>query len=84
MHKHPNGVRRARKPLAIRQQRVSRIVAVLKNRQVASLHWYGLARDVDMSFTSHSLAYCLHGASHGGNDIYVMINVYWEPPDFTI
>jgi glycogen operon protein len=48
------------------------------------IRWYGVGPDVDMSFTSHSLAYCLRGASQGDNDIYVMINAYWEPLDFTI
>ena len=37
-----------------------------------------------MSYDSRSLAYCLHGASEKDDDLYVMINAYWEPLDFTI
>ncbi len=46
--------------------------------------WYGVANNVDMSPDSHTLAYCLHGASENDDDIYVMINAYWEPLTFTI
>jgi glycogen operon protein len=48
------------------------------------VRWYGVGRDVDMSYASHSLAYCLRGASQGDNDIYVMVNAWWEPLEFTI
>ncbi len=46
--------------------------------------WYGVGRDVDLSETSHTLALCLHGASQQDEDIYVMINAYWENLDFTV
>lgn len=46
--------------------------------------WYGVGKDVDWSFESHSLAYCLHGAAFGDGDLYVIINSYWEPLTFTI
>jgi isoamylase len=46
--------------------------------------WYGVGRQVDWSDASHSLAYCLHGASANDSDLYVMINAYWEPLSFTI
>jgi isoamylase len=46
--------------------------------------WYGVGRQVDWSYASHSLAYCLHGASANDSDLYVMINAYWEPLSFTI
>jgi len=36
--------------------------------------WYGTERNVDMSPGSRALAYCLHGASLGDCDLYVMIN----------
>ena len=39
---------------------------------------------VDVSHDSHSLAFCLHGSSHGDDDIYVMINAYWQQLDFEI
>ena len=48
------------------------------------VRWYGVGPDVDLSFDSHSLAYCLHGASRGDCDLYVMINAYHEPLDFEI
>jgi isoamylase len=46
--------------------------------------WYGVGRTVDLSADSRSLAFCLHGASQGDDDIYVMINAYWEPLAFEI
>jgi glycogen operon protein len=45
---------------------------------------YGVGPFVDLSFDSHSLAYCLHGASRGDCDLYVMINAYHEPLEFEI
>ncbi len=46
--------------------------------------WYGVGKDVDWSFESHSLAFCLHGAGVNDHDLYVMLNAYWEPLMFTI
>ena len=46
--------------------------------------WYGVGRQVDLSPDSHSLAFCLHGASQQDGDIYVMINAYWETLEFEI
>jgi glycogen operon protein len=46
--------------------------------------WYGVGKDVDWSYESHSLAYCLHGRSQNDGDLYVMINGYWQPLTFTI
>ncbi len=46
--------------------------------------WYGAASRVDLSYDSHSLAFCLHGASEGDDDIYVMINAYWEALEFDV
>src|SRR6202451_4568547 len=46
--------------------------------------WYGVGAAVDLSYDSHSLAFCLHGASHGDDDLYVMINAYWEELDFGV
>jgi glycogen operon protein len=48
------------------------------------VRWYGVGPRVDLSFDSHSVAYCLHGASRGDCDLYVMINAYHEPLDFEI
>jgi glycogen operon protein len=46
--------------------------------------WYGVTNGVDTSGDSHTLAYCLHGASRSDVDLYVMMNAYWEPLEFTI
>ena len=46
--------------------------------------WYGTGPTVDLSNDSRHLAFCLHGASQGDDDIYVMINAYWEELEFQI
>jgi len=46
--------------------------------------WYGIGHTPDLSYESRSLAFCLHGASQKDDDIYVMINAYWQPLTFTI
>ena len=46
--------------------------------------WYGTGPTADLSHDSHSLAFCLHGASQSDDDIYVMINAYWEELEFHI
>ena len=46
--------------------------------------WYGVGKDLDLSDSSHTLAFCLHGAALRDEDIYVMINAYWESLDFTV
>jgi isoamylase len=46
--------------------------------------WYGVGPAVDLSHHSRSLAFCLHGASQGDDDLYVMINAYWEALEFEI
>ena len=48
------------------------------------ISWYGTGPEVDLSPDSRSLAFCLHGASQGDVDIYVMINSYWEKLQFQI
>jgi glycogen operon protein len=48
------------------------------------ISWYGVGRSVDLSTDSRSLAFCLHGASQGDDDIYVMINAYWQELQFQI
>jgi isoamylase len=47
------------------------------------VRWYGVGAQPDLSYDSHTLAYCLHGGSED-DDLYVMINAYWEPLDFAI
>jgi isoamylase len=46
--------------------------------------WYGTGPAADLSQDSHSLAFCLHGASQNDDDIYVMINAYWEALEFHV
>jgi len=46
--------------------------------------WYGVDRSVDLYGDSHTLAYCLRGASQNDQDLYVMINAYWEDLTFNI
>jgi isoamylase len=48
------------------------------------VHWYGVGDTPDLSFNSHTLAYCLHGASEDDSDLYVMINAYWEELTFVV
>jgi isoamylase len=48
------------------------------------ISWYGVGPTVDLSPESRSLAFCLHGASEAEDDIYVMINAYWEELQFQI
>ena len=46
--------------------------------------WYGVHGQVDLGDWSHTIAFCLHGASQRDQDIYVMINAYWENLNFQI
>jgi len=48
------------------------------------ISWYGVGPTVDLSPDSRSLAFCLHGASQEDDDIYVMINGYWQALRFQI
>ena len=48
------------------------------------VRWYGTGRDADLSFDSHSIAFALHGGSQNDDDLYVMINGYWNDLAFDI
>jgi glycogen operon protein len=48
------------------------------------VQWYGVGREVDWTEGSQQLAYCLHGASQGDRDLYVMINAGPADLMFTI
>ena len=48
------------------------------------ISWYGIGPAVDSSPDSRSLAFCLHGATQADDDIYVMINAYWQELPFRI
>ena len=48
------------------------------------VRWHGVGPDVDLSETSRTLAYCLHGASEQDRDLYVMINAHWQALTFIV
>lgn len=48
------------------------------------VRWYGVGSEVDRSDVSHSLAFCLLGASQQDNDLYVMINASTDDLEFTL
>jgi len=48
------------------------------------VRWYGVGQDTDLADDSRSLAFALHGASQQDDDLYVMINAYWEDLIFEI
>lgn len=48
------------------------------------IRWYGVGPTVDMSYDSHSVAFSLHGASQQDDDLYVMVNAYWEDLPFIL
>lgn len=48
------------------------------------ISWYGVNGAVEFNPESHTLAFCLHGSSQNDDDIYVMINAYWESMDFKL
>lgn len=48
------------------------------------ISWYGTGPTVDLSPESRSLAFCVHGASQRDDDVYVLINAYWQGLQFQI
>ena len=46
--------------------------------------WHGIGGAADMNYESRSIAFCLYGESQADEDIYVMINGYWNPLEFTV
>jgi isoamylase len=48
------------------------------------ISWYGTGPTVDLSPDSRTLAFCLHGAAQADDDIYVMINAYWQELEFEV
>lgn len=48
------------------------------------IHWYGVGATPDLAYDSHSVAFCLDGGSENDQDLYVMINAYWQPLVFTV
>ncbi len=48
------------------------------------VRWHGVGREVDLSRDSHTLAYFLRGSAVGDDNLYVMINAFWEDLTFRI
>jgi isoamylase len=48
------------------------------------VRWYGIGPLPDLSPDSHTLAFCLEGASQDDRDLYVMINAWSEELVFTV
>ncbi len=48
------------------------------------VRWHGTGPDPDQSHDSHSLAWYLEGGDISDNDIYVMVNAWWQPLRFVI
>jgi len=46
--------------------------------------WYGTGKEVDMTYESRSLAFCLRGRRFDESDLYIMINAWWQPLLFHI
>jgi isoamylase len=48
------------------------------------IRWFGARGTPDLSHDSHTLAFYLDGASQDDDDLYVMINGWWEPVEFEL
>lgn len=48
------------------------------------VQWFGTDGAADTSHASHSIAFYLDGASEEDDDLYVIINAWWNGLDFTI
>lgn len=48
------------------------------------VRWYGVTGLPDTSDDSHAFAYCLHGRSVNDDDLYVMVNAWWDDLKFEI
>jgi glycogen operon protein len=48
------------------------------------VRWYGAHGEPDLSYDSHTLAFCLHGSSYDDIDLYIMINGWWQDLTFNI
>ena len=81
LNKHQDVFRFFQKMIAFRKAHPSLGRSVFWRDDV---HWYGVGPEVDCSYESRSLAYCLHGQSENDDDIYVMINACWKTLDFII
>lgn len=48
------------------------------------VRWCGVTGQPDLSHDSHTLAFFLNGSQVGDDDLYVMINAFWEELDFIV
>jgi glycogen operon protein len=48
------------------------------------VRWYGIGPEPDLSFESRSVAFALHGTAQHDDDLYVMVNAYWQDLVFRI
>ncbi len=48
------------------------------------VRWFGVNGPADISFHSRTLAYYINGGKMNDDDFYVIVNMFWEPLDFTI
>lgn len=48
------------------------------------VRWYGVTGQPDLSHDSHTLAFFLSGSQVGDDDLYVMINAFWQDLDFIV
>jgi len=48
------------------------------------VRWYGVTGQPDLSHDSHTLAFYLSGSQVGDDDLYVMINAFWQDLDFIV
>jgi isoamylase len=48
------------------------------------VRWYGVNGQTDLTYYSHSLAFFLNGSIAVDDDLYVMINAFWQDLDFTV
>ena len=48
------------------------------------VRWYGTGPQPDLGSDSHSLAYCLQGATMDDDDLYVMVNAWSEDLEFEV
>ncbi len=48
------------------------------------VQWFGTAGGPDLSEQSHTLAWHLSGATYDEDDLYVMVNAWSQPLDFTV
>jgi isoamylase len=78
---HPDVFRFARLMIAFRKAHPSLCRSRFWRDDIRS---YGVGPQADLSHASRSLAFCLHGASQGDDDVYVMVNAHRETLDFTM